>query len=74
MPLCGVHYSPWPQGAPVLMVRKAAGGAPDSIGSDRTAEKAAWKMADGVDHIDIYADVEEEFTQVCNGYFGETVP
>ena len=56
------------------MVRKAAGGAPDSIGSDRTAEKAAWKMVDGVDHIDIYADVEEEFTQVCNGYFGETVP
>lgn len=25
-----------------------------------------WKMADGVDHIDIYADVEEEFNQVFN--------
>lgn len=24
------------------------------------------KMADGVDHIDIYADVEEEFNQVFN--------
>lgn len=22
-------------------------------------------MADGVDHIDIYADVEEDFNQVC---------
>lgn len=28
------------------------------------AEEAEWKMADGVDHIDIYADVEEEFNQV----------
>lgn len=27
------------------------------------------KMADGVDHIDIYADVEEEFSQVINTYF-----
>ena len=25
-------------------------------------------MADGVDHIDIYADVEEEFTQVAGNY------
>ena len=28
-------------------------------------EGGEWKMADGVDHIDIYADVEEEFNQVC---------
>lgn len=28
------------------------------------SEEAEWKMADGVDHIDIYADVEEEFNQV----------
>ena len=28
-------------------------------------EAAERKMADGVDHIDIYADVEEEFNQVC---------
>ncbi|KAJ8393388.1 hypothetical protein AAFF_G00061100 [Aldrovandia affinis] len=29
----------------------------------KSEEEAEWKMADGVDHIDIYADVEEEFTQ-----------
>lgn len=33
------------------------------------AEKERRKMADGVDHIDIYADVEEEFNQVKDNLF-----
>ncbi len=41
-----------------------------AVALHRRAERATGqrKMADGVDHIDIYADVEEEFSQVLNSH------
>lgn len=54
----------------VLWVKVASGGAVflslfEARALCRRAERDG-KMADGVDHIDIYADVEEEFNQVLN--------